>query len=77
MKRWFAAFSLIAMTPAVINAAPALGTVITMRMCNSAGETVEVSVPGQPQLPRRTGDEGCCVKGCHGGSSRKRFVRDN
>lgn len=77
VKRLLAIFSLGSMLPAVVNATPLAGTALIVPLCTSDGRTVSVIVPGQPQLPRRSGDEGCCVKGCHGGSSRKRFARDN
>ena len=77
VKPLLAAFSLCSMLPAVVNATPLAGNALMVPLCTSDGRTVTVIVPGQPQLPRRSGDDGCCVKGCHGGSSRKRFVRDN
>ena len=70
-----AMFCMVAMVPAALNAAPAEAATLTVPLCAGDGVARTISVPlGQSQLPG--GDPpGCCVKGCHSGSSRKRGLR--
>jgi hypothetical protein len=65
------AFALVALLPAAMNAAPAAASV-NVTLCSGTGQARSVSVPVSPGAPARQGDDGCCVKGCHAGSSRKR-----
>lgn len=64
------AFALLALLPAVLNAAPRSLTVVA---ASCAGGSVTITVPLKPGAPERGGDQPCCAKGCHTGSSRKRF----
>lgn len=70
-------FGLLALIPAALNTTPASaqGGMITVPICTGDGQVHLVTMPlgrsGAPAIPG-SGDSGCCVKGCHGGSSRKR-----
>jgi hypothetical protein len=69
-----ALFGLAAMIPAAFNTAPAAAArMLNLPVCDGSGVTrmVQVPVGGTPLRPRQ-GDAGCCVKGCHSPSSRKR-----
>lgn len=75
MIRVFARFGLLAMVPAALNVSAAAGATIRMPICTGDGQVRMVEVPaGTPTGP---GDEPaqCCVKGCHGGSSRKKLAK--
>lgn len=69
--RLVSALALVALLPAAVNATAA-GASVTLTLCSGAGETRSLTIPLSPAGPSRQGDEGCCVKGCHSGSSRKR-----
>lgn len=70
-----ASLCLLAMTPAALNVAPAQAQSLTMPLCSGDGVVRTVTVPvGPSQLPGHE-PPGCCVKGCHSGSSRKRSQR--
>jgi hypothetical protein len=65
-----AGFALLALLPAALSAAPPSLT-ITAPSC--AGASTIITVPLGPDAPTRDGDQPCCAKGCHTGSSRKRY----
>ena len=69
-------FGLIAMIPAALNASvPASSGSITILLCrgNGVAETVTMPLRGSAPVPGHGDDGGgCCAKGCHAGSSRKR-----
>lgn len=76
MKRRISQFGLVALVPAAFNVTAASAMTIAMPICTGDGQvrTVEVPVDGSqgplgPQGP-------CCAKGCHGGSSRKKVVKE-
>lgn len=69
-----ALFGLLAMLPAMANTVPARAAgMLSLPVCSGDGvaRTVDVPVPASPVRPSQ-GDSGCCVKGCHAPSSRKR-----
>lgn len=66
---------LIALLPAALGvSAPAAGSIL-MPLCTGDGQVHMVPVPGSG-APGGARDNGCCIKGCHAGSSRKRIVRE-
>ncbi|MEQ1498588.1 MAG: hypothetical protein ABL914_07985 [Novosphingobium sp.] len=66
---------LIALLPLALNvSAPAAGTIL-MPMCSGDGQVLLVPVPGGSQAPASS-ENGCCIKGCHAGSSRKRLLKE-
>ncbi|MFA7585773.1 MAG: hypothetical protein WCY11_06190 [Novosphingobium sp.] len=73
MKR-DALIGLAALIPAAFNPAPSAaaagGLVVPLCIGGESGRVVVIPVM-PPEPPRRDG-EGCCAKGCHTGSSRKR-----
>jgi len=65
---------LIALVPLALNvSAPAQGAVL-MPMCTDGRSVVVVPLGAGGSLPGKT-DSGCCIKGCHGGSSRKKLAK--
>lgn len=62
--------ALFALLPAALNAAPRS---LTITAVSCAGGSALITVPLKPGAPNRDGDQPCCAKGCHTGSSRKRF----
>lgn len=67
-----ALFGLLALLPAALNySAPAAAGGLLMPLCTGDGQVRLVEVPGSPKTPAN-GEGGCCAKGCHSGSSRKR-----
>lgn len=71
-----ALFALVAMIPAALNAAPAAASAgrgaLALPLCTGDGVARTITVPvGGGGVPGRE-PPGCCVKGCHGGSARKR-----
>ncbi|MFO1255809.1 MAG: hypothetical protein U1E37_09105 [Sphingomonadaceae bacterium] len=74
MKRR-ALFGLVALFPAALNlSAPAGAGTLMMPLCTGDGQVRMVEVPGTPKAPPGS-DNGCCAKGCHGSSCRKRLTR--
>jgi len=70
-----AIFGIAALVPAALNlSAPASASGLMMPLCTGDGQVRMVEVPGAPKTPAGP-DNGCCAKGCHGSSSRKRLVR--
>lgn len=66
-------FGLIALIPAALNTTPgnARGQ-LAVPLCTGDGVARTITVPvGQTGLPN-SDPPGCCVKGCHRGSARKR-----
>ena len=72
MNPRIAAVALAALVPAAFNPAPAAAAgSITVPLCDGTlGATV--TIPLRPGLPPARDGKGCCAKGCHTGSSRKR-----
>lgn len=71
-------FGLLAMVPAAINPAQAAGPasrLMTALVCKGDGTAGTVSIPTGNGRPSPEGNQPCCSKGCHGGNSRKRFLR--
>jgi hypothetical protein len=67
-----AALALAGMLPAALGATPAPGRSLLVPVCSGDGSTRMVPVPlDRPALPG-SDPSGCCVKGCHASSSRKR-----
>ena len=74
-SRWLRLCALAALVPAAFNIQPAAAHGaggITVPLCTGDGVIRRVTLP--VRAPRLPSDDppGCCVKGCHGGSSRKR-----
>lgn len=69
-----ALFALVAMIPAAFNPVPARagGAGIVVALCSGAETGRTVTIPVKPQLPPAQDGNGCCAKGCHSSSSRKR-----
>lgn len=68
-----ALFGLLALVPASLNAAVPASRAILAPTC--AGAPRAITVPLRPGAPREE-SQPCCAKGCHTGSSRKRFACD-
>jgi hypothetical protein len=66
-------FALVAMLPAALNgAAASAGRSMLVPICSGDGLVRMAEVPlDEPRLPG-SDPAGCCAKGCHGSSSRKR-----
>jgi len=67
-------FALIALLPAALGSASAMGGGRSMMVpiCSGDGQVRMDTVPlGDPRLPG-SDPAGCCAKGCHGSNSRKR-----
>lgn len=73
MRAASALFGLAALIPAATNAVPAAPGSLLVPLCGGDGQVrmVELPLDGGPQPD----PSACCVKGCHGGSSRKRLAR--
>lgn len=66
-------FGILALIPAAFNAAPAIASKTMMvPLCLEGGKPGFIAVPLGPADPLRDTGEGCCAKGCHAGSNRKR-----
>jgi len=63
---------LIALVPAALNIAVPAHAEITVLLCKGDGTSQLVTLPIGSGLPAPATENGCCVKACHGGSSRKR-----
>ena len=50
---------------------------ILVPVCSGADLGRTVTIPLRPVLPPDQGGKGCCAKGCHAGSSRKRGTCHN
>lgn len=73
-------FGLLAMLPVAFNPAPRVersSQAYTARICSGDGRVHSVAIPGSGQDLPRDGNQPCCAKACHGGHSRKRFMRTN
>lgn len=68
--RLTAAFALVALVPAALNAAPPMAMHLTMPVCG--GDAGTVDLPG----PRPEHEREDCPKACHAGCSRKRGLGD-
>lgn len=65
-------FGMVALVPLALNmAVPAQGAVM-MPMCIGDGSVVLVPLGAGGSQPGKT-DNGCCIKGCHAGSNRKKL----
>lgn len=73
MSRCAPIFALLAIMPAALHAAPMLASdSLLVPICTGDGQTRLVTIPkGGPAAPGQRG-EADCIKGCHGGFSRKR-----
>lgn len=68
-------FGLVAMLPAALNlSAPTAAGTLMMPLCSGDGQVRMVEVPGAPKSPASS-DNGCCAKGCHSSSNRKRGAK--
>lgn len=75
MNPRLALFALFAMVPAAINPAPAAASArgsLVVPLCVGAEQGRSIAIPLVPAGPPARDGEGCCAKGCHTGSSRKR-----
>jgi hypothetical protein len=70
--RALAHFALVALLPAAFYTPAAAAQTIALPLCtgDSQVRTVEVPLDTPGKAP-----EPCCVKGCHGGSSRKKAAK--
>lgn len=69
MRRTGLLFALLALLPVALHAAPMAGSSMLVPICTGDGQTRLVPLPGGDKEPVPQQD---CVKGCHGGSTRKR-----
>ena len=66
---------LIAMLPAALNlSAPAAGTIL-LPICTGDGQVHLMPLP-RNDGPGGGAQNGCCIKGCHSGSNRKKIVKE-
>ncbi|MEY4239431.1 MAG: hypothetical protein RL339_2032 [Pseudomonadota bacterium] len=73
MNRAARLFALLAIAPAALHAAPLLaGDSLLVPICTGDGQTRLVTIPKGGEGPRKGSGEQDCLKGCHGGSTRKR-----
>lgn len=72
MKR-IALFGLIAMIPAALGTSPASAAgSLAVPLCTGDGQVLMVNVPIRSSDVPGGQTSGCCAKGCHASSSRKR-----
>ncbi|MCK9543418.1 MAG: hypothetical protein M0R03_15465 [Novosphingobium sp.] len=72
MKHLLYGLGIVAMLPAALNlGATAQARTLVMPVCTGDGTVHMMRIPLDPADPA-SGQTGCCVKGCHAGSSRKR-----
>lgn len=65
-------FALLAIMPAALHAAPVLASdSLLVPICTGDGQTRLVAISKGGGAPRKNGEQDC-IKGCHGGASRKR-----
>lgn len=57
-----------------VNVATAMSPIIAP-LCSGGAAARGIAIPQAPS-PSRNSEQGCCIKGCHVGSSRKRATRD-
>lgn len=67
-------FGIVALVPAALNLAAPASARLMMPLCTGDGQVRMVEVPGTPKAPAGS-DNGCCAKGCHSGSNRKRLAK--
>lgn len=68
--------SVLALAPAALNVSTAAPpSALIAPLCSGGAASVGIILPQAP-LPVRGGEQGCCIKGCHVGGSRKRSARD-
>lgn len=73
MSRALRLFALLAIMPAAVHAAPVLaGDSLLVPVCTGDGQTRLVAIPTREEAPGQNGGQDC-IKGCHGGTSRKRM----
>ncbi|MDE2595424.1 MAG: hypothetical protein KGL44_00955 [Sphingomonadales bacterium] len=66
-------FGIIALVPAALNVTPAAAAgLLTVPLCTGDGQVHMVNVPLNGNGIPGGDTNGCCAKGCHSGSSRKR-----
>ena len=66
-----ALFAMFALIPAAFNPQPAAAQIAVL-VCVDGKDGGTITIPLRPASPLRGEGEGCCVKGCHAGPSRKR-----
>lgn len=72
MNRALRLFALLAIAPAALHAAPVMASdSLLVPICTGDGQTRLVAIPKGGGGQRKGGEQDC-VKGCHGGSTRKR-----
>lgn len=68
-------FALLAIMPAALHAAPIMAAnSLLVPICSGDGQTRLIEIPRDGSAPRKGGEQDC-VKGCHGGTSRKRTTQ--
>jgi len=76
MTRFDILFGLVSLLPAAVNTTPGHSAqTLLASLCSGDGVVRSLQIPvGRTGLPG--GDQpGCCAKGCHSGSTRKRNAR--
>jgi len=63
--------ALAALIPAAFNPGVAQARMVTVSLCAGDGTARTATIPLGPARPG-SGEDGCCAKGCHSGSTRKR-----
>jgi len=75
MNRCARIFALLAIMPAALHAAPMLASdSLLVPICTGDGQIRLIAIPKGGSGPRQGGEQDC-VKGCHGGASRKRGLQ--
>jgi len=76
LTRFDILFGIVTLLPAALNATPVQAqSALTARLCTGDGAVRTIQIPvGNTGIPG-SDQPGCCAKGCHSGSSRKRGVR--
>ena len=63
---------ILALVPVALNVSEAAaGSPMAAPLCNGAAAAGSFLLPQLP-APFRSGGQGCCIKGCHTGTSRRR-----
>ena len=66
--------ALLAITILVLPPAPAAAESIMVGVCGEGD--VRISIPVKAPMPGEGGNQGCCKKGCHAASDRKKKADD-
>jgi hypothetical protein len=71
----FRLLSLLALAPLALNVPAAAAETILMPLCTGDGQVRMIPLAGGGPAPTGSGN-GCCIKGCHAGSCRKKSLKE-